>query len=81
MKNEQTRIWCLQELLERVLATGRLDGHPIRLEVEQEANNVMFRVEPTTSSLKCPTCKRPLEEVKLSELPEYFGLNRGTAHK
>lgn len=32
------------------------------------------RVEPPAnpSALKCPTCKRPMEEVKISELREYF---------
>lgn len=31
-------------------------------------------VEPTAnpSALKCPTCKRPMEEVQLSEMREYF---------
>lgn len=40
---------------------------------------VRYPVEPPAKpgAFKCPTCKRPMEEVQISELGDYFAPNRG----
>lgn len=72
------------ELLEKLIEYAQsalLDGYPyevkeLDLAMTLEALRAYraSRVEPAAnpSALKCPTCKRPMEEVKISELREYF---------
>lgn len=50
------------------------DSNPLFGEAARELEGRSSAAEPPAnpSALKCPTCKRPLEEVQVSELREYF---------
>ena len=48
----KARVYCLKELLSAILVTGRLEGHPIKIEAEEESRFAPDVPDTTTTTEK-----------------------------